>query len=100
MLNLYHLPKMLMTTLKESCTINPILQSSSTEMLSDFLKVTESACGEGTCIRLFPVYWVLTVSQQERNPVGAKVNSLGPNLQEVSASREGAGRGRERRVNK
>lgn len=43
---------------------------------------------------------ILTVSQQERNPVGAKVNSLGPNLQEVSASREGAGRRRERGVNK
>ena len=44
--------------------------------------------------------YLVTVSQQERSLVGAKVNSLGLNLQEVSVSTEGAGRGRERRVNK
>lgn len=65
-----------------------------------FLKITESASGEGTFIRLFTTNWVLTVSQQERNPVGAKANSLGPDPQEVSAPGEEAGRRRESGVNK
>lgn len=66
MLNLYHLPKMLMTTLKESCTINPILQSRSTEMLSDFLKVTESAVAKVHASVYFPfIGFLLCLSRRE-----------------------------------